>query len=85
MVGNYFTEEAGGVVSVLREVAATHDVAPATVALGWLLAQPHVVAPIASARVAAQLADLTASATLTLSPDELATLDTASARTVALS
>jgi aryl-alcohol dehydrogenase-like predicted oxidoreductase len=48
------------------------------VSLAWLLAQPTVAAPIASARTAAQVADLTPVATLSLTHDELARLDQAS-------
>src|SRR6478672_3922386 len=46
------------VLAVLDEIAAGHEVAVAAVALAWLAAQPTVVAPIASARNTAQLADL---------------------------
>jgi aryl-alcohol dehydrogenase-like predicted oxidoreductase len=41
--------------------------------------QPTVVAPIASARTPGQLADLLASAVLSLTPDEVAQLSAASA------
>ena len=51
----------------------------AAVALAWLLAQPTVVAPIASARNAEQLADLLAVADLRLTADEVDRLTSASA------
>ena len=66
------------VLAVLDEVAAAHSVAVATVALAWLLAQPTVAAPIASARTAEQLVDLLAVTGLELTPDELTALTLAS-------
>ena len=66
------------VLAALDKVAAAHDTTQAAVALAWLLAQPTVVAPIASARTPAQLKDLLPMATLRLSQDELDALTTAS-------
>ena len=65
------------VLAALDEVAAAHDTTQAAVALAWLLAQPTVVAPIASARTVAQLDELLAFTTLTLSPRELEALSRA--------
>ncbi|WP_405018434.1 aldo/keto reductase [Kitasatospora sp. NBC_00070] len=67
------------VLDALDRVAAAHGVAPATVALAWLAAQPTVAAPIASARTVAQLPALLAAARLELGAEELALLDAASA------
>lgn len=67
------------VLAALEQVAQVHGVSMAAVALGWLLAQPTVAAPIASARTPEQLADLLAVCTLELSADELVELDRASA------
>jgi aryl-alcohol dehydrogenase-like predicted oxidoreductase len=75
----YFNERGFAVLDVLQEVAAAHDTALAAVALAWLLAQPTVLAPIASATSTAQLAELVASVDLQLTPDELARLDAVSA------
>jgi aryl-alcohol dehydrogenase (NADP+) len=66
------------VLAALDEVAGAHSVPLAAVALAWLLAQPTVAAPIASARTPEQLADLLPLATLRLSDDELAKLTAAS-------
>ena len=52
---------------------------PATVSLAWLLAQPTVLSPIASATSADQLAELLACAEMELSPAELQALSDASA------
>ncbi len=75
----YFNERGFAVLDVLQELAAAHDTAVAAVALAWLLAQPTVLAPIASATSTAQLAELVASVDLQLTPDQLARLDDASA------
>ena len=67
------------VLEALDTVAANHDAEQATVALAWLLAQPTVTAPIASARTVEQLPALVAVADLTLSEAELKLLNDASA------
>lgn len=77
------TARGRAVVRVLDSVAAEHGTAPAAVALAWLRAQPHVVAPLASSRTPEQLADLVPGATLELSPAELRALDLASRTTEA--
>ena len=60
-------------------VAARYGVTPAQVALAWVITQPGVTAPIASATSLAQLAELIAATSLVLDADALATLDRASA------
>lgn len=74
----HLNAEGLGVVDALVAVADAHGVRPAAVALAWLLAK-GVTAPIASARTPEQLPDLMAGATLTLSEEQVAALDTASA------
>ncbi|MEU0529282.1 aldo/keto reductase [Amycolatopsis tolypomycina] len=71
---SYLDKGGAHVLAKLDAVAAAHGVSVATVALAWLRQQPTVAAPIASARTPEQLTDLIASVTLTLTPDELATL-----------
>jgi aryl-alcohol dehydrogenase-like predicted oxidoreductase len=65
------------VLEALDAIADAHDAPHAAVALAWLLAQPTVVAPIASARSVAQLEELLACTTLELSADELERLSRA--------
>lgn len=72
------SERALRVLDALDGVAAERGVAPATVALAWLAAQPTVAAPIASARTVEQLVPLLAVAELKLGEEELALLDEAS-------
>jgi aryl-alcohol dehydrogenase-like predicted oxidoreductase len=74
----FLNEDGLRVLVTLEEVASAHDVSMATVALAWLLAKPHVVAPLASATSPSQLADLLASRDLQLSAAEIAKLDAAS-------
>ncbi len=78
--GRYFTSAGLGVVSAMDEVAAAHGVPLASIAIAWLLARPGIVAPIASATSAGQLAGLITGATLKLAADEVSALDDASAR-----
>lgn len=75
----YFNERGFRTLQALDDVAGTHGSSPAAVALAWLAAQPTVAAPIASATRAEQLAELTSSAELQLSVEELALLSSASA------
>ncbi|MFF0576174.1 aldo/keto reductase [Streptosporangium saharense] len=72
------SERALRVLDALDSVAVERGVAPATVALAWLAAQPTVAAPIASARTVEQLAPLLAVAELKLGEEELTLLDEAS-------
>ena len=51
----YLDERGLRVLAALDEVAATHGVPVAAVALAWLAAQPTVAAPLASARSVDQL------------------------------
>lgn len=74
----YATEHGLRVLAELDRIAAAHDAAVTSVSLAWLRAQPTVVAPIASASRASQVADLLASATLDLTADEVRTLNAVS-------
>jgi aryl-alcohol dehydrogenase-like predicted oxidoreductase len=70
---------------VLREldaIAAETGAALATIALAWTMAQPGIAAALASATSVDQLHELTAAMTLTLTSDQLARLDAASAEAV---
>lgn len=69
------------VLSALDDIAAAHRTTVAAVALAWLRGRPTVVAPIASARTAAQLSDLLPLTETTLSNDEMTRLTEASSAT----
>lgn len=66
------------VLDAIDQVAKKHDATPTTVSLAWLLAQPHVDAPIVSATSKAQLDSLLAAPRLVLDQHDLSLLDSAS-------
>jgi aryl-alcohol dehydrogenase-like predicted oxidoreductase len=72
--------DAGGeaVLEALDQVAGAHQTRVAAVALAWLLAQPRVVAPIASARNTQQLDEILPAATVRLTSAEVERLSAAS-------
>jgi aryl-alcohol dehydrogenase-like predicted oxidoreductase len=70
----YLDEYGLRLLAVLDDIAAAHDTTVAAVSLAWLIAQPTVAAPIASARSAQQLAELLPVAELSLSPGEVSRL-----------
>ncbi len=60
-----------GLLAALDDIAASRGAPIASIAIAWLRMQPTVVAPIASARNVAQLAEILPGATLELDADEL--------------
>ncbi|MFE9443802.1 aldo/keto reductase [Streptomyces sp. NPDC006602] len=63
------------VLAALDGIAARRGTTVAAVALAWLIAQPQVVAPIASSRTPDQLAELIPAGGIELSTAELLALD----------
>ncbi len=78
-VKKYLQGKGPAVLAALEAVAARQSATPAQVALAWLLTRPALTAPIASATRPAQLDDLIKAVTLSLSAEDLAELDRASA------
>lgn len=78
-VGDYLNPRGFRILAALDDVAAKRNVRPASIALAWMMAQPAVTAPIASATSLEQLEDLLAATRLELSASELDTLTNASA------
>lgn len=74
----YLTEEGIAVLAALDDVAAQLGASPASVALAWQHAK-GVDSPVASARTVGQLPDLLAALDLTLTAEQAAILDAASA------
>lgn len=70
-VKQYLNPKGYAILKALDEVAAKHQCSVATVSLAWLIAQPTVAAPIASATSEQQLSELTAAITLQLDKDDL--------------
>lgn len=75
----YMNDRGLGVLKALDQVAEKHQSVPASVALAWLSAQPHIGGPIASATSIAQLEQLLSSVKLTLDGPDLELLSKASA------
>lgn len=77
-VEKYMNDRGFRVVAALEKVAKATDSTPSAVALAWLMAQPTVTAPIASATNEKQLEELIAATKLNLDKTALAILDEAS-------
>lgn len=75
---SYLDERGLKVLGVLDDLAEAHHTTVAAVSLAWLMTQPTVTAPIASARSVEQLMGLLPSTQIELSADELQRLDEAS-------
>jgi aryl-alcohol dehydrogenase (NADP+) len=73
--GLYFTDADYDVVERVVEVAAAKAVAPAQVALAWLLRQPGVTAPIVGASKMEQLEQAVAALEVTLTDEECKRLE----------
>jgi aryl-alcohol dehydrogenase-like predicted oxidoreductase len=58
-------------LGAMDKVAARHNATLAQVALSWLMARPSVTAPIASATTAAQMKELTPSAAIKLTTEDI--------------
>jgi aryl-alcohol dehydrogenase-like predicted oxidoreductase len=79
IVGKYLNPPGFAVIAALDQVASDYKSTPAAVALAWLIAQPGITAPIASATNEKQLADLVKAAELKLDAAAIGKLTSASA------
>ena len=77
-VEKYLDDRGQRILAALDTVAARTRGKPGQVAIAWLLAQPSVTAPIASASSLAQLAELESALRIKLSTEDIALLDRAS-------
>jgi aryl-alcohol dehydrogenase-like predicted oxidoreductase len=71
----YFDDRGMRILTALRDVARRNNATPAQIALAWLIAQPLITAPIASATSVEQLAELMKAPAIKLSPEDFAALD----------
>ena len=78
-VAEYLNPRGFAILGALDTVAGRLGATPAEVALAWVMAQPGVTAPIASATTRDQLGALVRATELRLSPEDLAALDAAGA------
>lgn len=83
MVQKYMNDWGFGVIAALNEVASATSSTPARVALAWLIEQPGITAPIASATSDKQLNDLAEAAKLKLDPQSIDKLNQASTQQTA--
>ncbi|OTP65763.1 aldo/keto reductase [Caballeronia sordidicola] len=73
-VSGYLNDRGLRIIDALVKVADRHGVAPATIALAWLIARPSVTAPIASATSVKQLENLAEATRITLKSEDIALL-----------
>jgi aryl-alcohol dehydrogenase-like predicted oxidoreductase len=78
-VGLYLNPRGLRILAELDEIAARYQVEPGQVAVAWLMAQPGVTSPIASASTPEQLQVLIEAAQLQLDADAMEALNQASA------
>ncbi|MCD6067678.1 MAG: alcohol dehydrogenase [Bacteroidetes bacterium] len=74
----YLNEKGLGILKILDELAAKHEVKQPSVALAWLMARKSITAPIASSTSPQQLKELMQSVSLDLSASDIQLLDSAS-------
>lgn len=74
----YLNDRGFKILEALDQVAETHGVEQASVALAWLMYHPSVTAPIASVTDLNQLKSFTEAANLKLSAEDISLLDKAS-------
>ena len=79
MVKKYLNARGMRILDALDRVAQQHDLTAAQVAIAWLIAQPSVTAPIASATSLEQLNQLIEATAVKLDPSALKVLNQASA------
>lgn len=79
MAGKYLNARGYAVLEALDAVAGEYKSTPASVALAWLMAQPGITAPIASATSEKHIKDLAAAAGLKLDRAAIERLSAASA------
>jgi aryl-alcohol dehydrogenase-like predicted oxidoreductase len=78
-VEKYINERGFRIVEALKKVAQQLNLTPAQVSLAWLISQPTITAPIASATNLDQLNELIEAATIELNPSVIDQLNQASA------
>lgn len=77
-VEKYLDDKGLAVLSALDKVSDKHNTTQATVSLAWLLAQPHIGAPIASATKESHLKTMFEAPKLQLDSEDLELLNSAS-------
>jgi aryl-alcohol dehydrogenase-like predicted oxidoreductase len=74
-VSAYLNERGFRILAALDDIAARHGATQAEVSLAWVMAQPGITAPIASATSVSQVESLARATRLSLSAEDIAALD----------
>ena len=77
-IKNYLNPRGLKILDALNDVAEKYKVTPATISLAWIIAQPAIAAPIASATNEEQLKELMKSVEINLKTEDLEKLNEAS-------
>lgn len=77
-VEKYFTDRGFNILKALDQVAAKYETSAGSIALAWVIQQPGITAPIASATNMDQLADLIQATSITLDQQDIILLENAS-------
>lgn len=75
----YMKEHGFRILEQVDRIARAHNTTPSQVSLAWILAQPGITAPIASATSVEQTRELLGAVSLKLTDDEIQSLDRVSA------
>jgi aryl-alcohol dehydrogenase-like predicted oxidoreductase len=78
-VQKYFDDRGMAILKALKQVSEETSASQAAISLAWLLAQPTITAPIASATSLHQMDSMSEAVQLHLTPNQLQTLTDASA------
>ncbi|MEG3134068.1 aldo/keto reductase [Rouxiella sp. T17] len=79
VVEKYLNDRGHKILKALDDVAEKHRASPTQVSLAWLIARPGITAPIVSATSLDQLKELSLATQLKLDPQDIETLNQASA------
>lgn len=82
LLTGYFSPRGDKVLATLDRIAGETGATPAQIALAWVMATPGITAPIASATSIAQVESLVPAMDLSLSDEQMAALDAASATAI---
>jgi len=74
-VKKYLNEKGLAVLDTLDQISQQHHITPTATALAWLLAQPHIGAPIVSATSEEQLQTLFSATGVSLNEEDLSLLE----------
>lgn len=79
LVERYLDDRGMRILAAMDEIAGRRGITHAQIALTWLLSRPEVTSPVVSATSVGQLEKTLDAVDITLTPEELAALDRASA------